>query len=167
MVSPHQRERISEALIRDADLTRTTISFTHYLFETYRILGHIDALFERLELWFGLEAQVFFTLPEGPEPSRSDCHAWGAHPLFHAFATLGGIRPTSVGFATVSIQPQLGPLSRLQCAMPHPKGEIALSVQRNGSSLQGTVTLPDGITGTLIWDGKGIVLRAGEQSFNV
>lgn len=165
--SPHQRARVGEALLRDPDLTRTTISFTHYLFETYRVLGRVDALFERLQLWFGLEEQGFVTLPEKPEPSRSDCHAWGAHPLFHAFATIGGIRPAAPGFARVTITPQLGPLSRLRCVLPHPRGEIALSLRREDGALRGTVALPDGITGHLVRDEETVGLRPGEQTFEL
>ncbi|MCB0149737.1 MAG: hypothetical protein KDE01_19095, partial [Caldilineaceae bacterium] len=84
-------------------LTRTTIYFTHYLFETYRLLEQPAALFERLGLWFDLAAQGFKTTPEQPEPSRSDCHGWGAHPLYHFFATLLGIRPSAPGFGQVEI----------------------------------------------------------------
>lgn len=161
--SSHQHARIGETLLHDPDLTRTTISFTHYLFETYRILGRVDALFERLKLWFGLEEQGFMTLPEGPEPSRSDCHAWGAHPLFHAFATIGGIRPAAPGFAVVTITPQLGPLARLHCTMPHPRGEIALSLRREDGILHAKVALPDGVMGNLICGGESLSLRSGDQ----
>jgi len=38
--------------LSDKDLARATIYFTHYLFETYRVVGRIDALLERLSLWF-------------------------------------------------------------------------------------------------------------------
>ena len=73
------------------------------MFETYAQLGRIDALFERLSLWFELPAQGFTTTPEMPEPTRSDCHAWGAHPLYHMFASLLGIRPAAPGFRSVTI----------------------------------------------------------------
>ncbi|MBC8102070.1 MAG: alpha-L-rhamnosidase, partial [Cytophagales bacterium] len=132
LLPPEKRSRIGEALLNDASLTRATISFTHYLFETFRVLGRVDALFDRLGLWFGLEAQGFRTLPEGPDPARSDCHAWGTHPLFHAFATIAGIRPAAPGFAAVQITPQMGPMSRLDVTLPHPRGEIRLSLRRGG-----------------------------------
>ncbi|MCB0182677.1 MAG: hypothetical protein KDE31_00350, partial [Caldilineaceae bacterium] len=73
-----QRERTAQNLLSTPSLTPTTIYFSHYLFETYRVLGQPAALFERLGLWFDLAAQGFKTTPEQPEPSRSDCHGWGA-----------------------------------------------------------------------------------------
>ncbi|MFZ4682723.1 MAG: hypothetical protein ACOYMS_09490, partial [Terrimicrobiaceae bacterium] len=79
------------------DLAQATIYFQHYLFDVYHLMGRGDWLHERLDFWkqlirSGLKAPV-----EGPEPSRSDCHAWGSHPLFHVHASLAGIRPAAPG----------------------------------------------------------------------
>ena len=65
---------------------------------------------DRMELWFNLIEQGFKTTPEAPEPTRSDCHGWGAHPLYHDFASLLGIdgknrRPAAFGFERVEIAP--------------------------------------------------------------
>lgn len=80
------------------------------MLETFRVLKQPDALFARLENWFDLPSQGFKTTPEQPEPTRSDCHAWGAHPLFHFYASILGIRPAAPGFSRVEIAPQLGQL---------------------------------------------------------
>lgn len=144
-----RQRRVAEGLLGHADLTRTTIYFSHYLFETYAALGRIDALFERMKLWFELPTQGFTTTPEQPEPSRSDCHAWGAHPLYHYFATVLGIRPTSPGFATVEIRPQLGGLTHARGTLVHPRGELAVDIRVEEGGLHGRVTLPPGVSGHL------------------
>ena len=100
-------------------------------------------------LWFELPALGFTTTPEQPEPSRSDCHAWGAHPLYHYFATVLGIRPASPGFATVEIRPQLGSLTDARGTLVHPRGEIAVDVREGEDGLHGRVTLPPGVSGQL------------------
>jgi len=141
--------RVAEGLLGSTDLTRTTIYFSHYLFETYVALGQIHALFERMELWFELPALGFTTTPEQPEPSRSDCHAWGAHPLYHYFASVLGIRPTSPGFRTVEIRPQLGSLTYARGTLVHPSGEIAVDVRVGEDGLHGRVSLPPGVSGRL------------------
>jgi alpha-L-rhamnosidase len=159
-----RRQPIEHGLLHDPALSRTTIYFTHYLFEAYWELGQIDALFERLSLWFDLPAQGFTTTPEMPEPTRSDCHAWGAHPLYHVFASLLGIRPAAPGFRSVSIAPQLGPLTELRGEMPHPSGTIAADLVADGDRLSGTIQLPEGLTGVLSWRGARQQLNGGAQT---
>jgi hypothetical protein len=159
---PKAREReIARHLVQDTDLARTTIYFSHYLFEAYYRLGAGEALLQRLEPWFALAAQGLTTTLEQPEPSRSDCHAWGAHPLYHYYASLLGIRPASAGFRTVRIAPMLGSLTRLQGRMPHPHGTIIASLDIDDKALQGTITLPEGITGEFCWQDDRQVLHSG------
>ncbi|MDB5327276.1 MAG: alpha-L-rhamnosidase [Phycisphaerales bacterium] len=148
--SGEEQHRFAEGLISTSDLTRATIYYSHYLFEAYRILKRVDVLFDRLSFWSALVANGFCTTPEKPEPSRSDCHGWGAHPMFHLVATVLGIRPASAGFKTVHIEPQLGPLSRLSGRIVHPNGLIEMTAHRDGDLTSATVSLPAGVCGTLI-----------------
>lgn len=157
------RDRIVQGLLNGPDLHRTTISFTHYLFETYRMLGRMDRIFERLGLWFDLEGLGFKTTLEMPEPSRSDCHGWGAHPIYHCFASILGIRPASPGFHTVSIEPQLGPLTRAKGKLPHPKGFITADLRVENGTLKGSIELPEGVTGTFKHGKVTIDLEPGRQ----
>jgi hypothetical protein len=159
-----RQARVGEALMHDPDLARTTIYFTHYLFETCRVLGRMDRFFERMSTWFDLEAIDAKTTLEAPEPSRSDCHAWGAHPLYHYFATLLGIRPMGLGFAAVSIAPQLGPLTQVKGRLPHPRGWIEAELHREGGTISGRIVLPDGVQGEFSSGGWSLSLHAGSQT---
>jgi alpha-L-rhamnosidase len=150
---------IAEGLLNDPSLERTTIYFSHYLFETYRLLERPDALLARLPLWFDLVNNGLKTPVESPEPTRSDCHAWGSHPLFHYFATILGIRPASLGFRTVVIKPQLGALTHAGGTLVHPLGEISVDFHRDGDMLHGSVNLPAGVIGTLYRNGHAHALN--------
>ena len=150
-----RQAKVAAALVADPALARTTIYFAHYLFEVLRLSGRMDVLFNRMELWFGLEAQGFKTTFEEPEPSRSDCHGWGAHPLYHYFATILGIRPIGMGFQTVRIQPQLGPLQQACGTLVHPQGDIIVELSRRNGRLAGTIELPAGISGQFV-DGQTV-----------
>ncbi len=162
---PTRREApITHGLLHDSTLTRTTIYFSHYLLEAYTQLRRIDMLFERLTLWFELAPQGFTTTPEMPEPTRSDCHAWGAHPLYHIFASLLGIRPAEPGFRSVIITPQLGSLTWLAGELPHPHGSLSVHVSLEGDQLRTTISLPEGITGVLHWGGTQQPLSSGSQT---
>ena len=156
-----KQDRIRQSLLNEMNMARTTISFTHYLFETYRELNLIDAFFGRLGLWFDLEAQGFKTTPEQPEPTRSDCHGWGAHPIYHYFATILGIRPDSMGFATVNIKPQPGPLKNIKGKLIHPAGLIEADLTVENNRLSGSILLPHDIHGTLQYNNRSVPLHGG------
>jgi hypothetical protein len=110
-------------------LARTTVYFDHYLFEALHRIGRIDVLLDRLELWFGLLNQGLRTVIEHPEPTRSDCHAWGAHPLYHYVSTLLGVRPTAPGMTAVTVAPQLGGLEWAQASVPTPHGPLTVRAE--------------------------------------
>ncbi|MGC9397233.1 MAG: alpha-L-rhamnosidase C-terminal domain-containing protein [Anaerolineae bacterium] len=165
LVDVVKRARVAEGLLAADDLTRTTIYFSHYLFETYRMLGRVDQFFAHLEEWFVLADLGFKTTPEQPEPSRSDCHAWGAHPIYHSYATVLGIRPAAPGFREVVIRPALDALTAVKATLPHPQGEIAVDLtQPEPGVLRGTVSLPAGVTGKLILDDAVYPLHGGSQN---
>ena len=159
--------RASQSLLYDLHLTPTTIYFTHYLFETYRQLGCIERLFERLGLWFDLLPYGFKTTPEMPEPTRSDCHGWGAHPLYHYYASLLGIRPAAPGFQRVRIAPQLGKLLWAQGRMVHPLGWVEVDFRVEDGTLRGRVELPLKVSGELVYQGKTQLLHEGEQEIRL
>jgi hypothetical protein len=121
----------------------------------------MDKFFERLEPWYELRKLGFKTTVEMPEPARSDCHAWGSHPVFHYYATVLGIRPGSMGFRTVRIEPQLGPLAWARGTMTHPKGLITVDLRNAGDRLTGTIELPDGISGQAVIGGQVRELNCG------
>jgi alpha-L-rhamnosidase len=159
-------ERSAQGLLSAPDLHRCTIYFTHYLFETFQKLRLARAFSDRLDYWFGLPERGFVTILEKPEPSRSDCHAWGSHPLHHFYSTVLGIRPASIGFDEVTIAPLLGSLEKVSGKMVHPKGWIEMELQRKGPSLRGTVTLPPGVTGRFIGERLEQKLSGGRQQID-
>jgi hypothetical protein len=149
-VDPARQERLADALCSCPDLARASLYFTHYLFEVHGMLGRGDLLWSRLGSWFDLLDLGLTTTPEQPDPARSDCHHWGAHPLYHLAATLAGIRPAAPGFAAVSVQPIRGtPLRRLALSVPHPRGRIRVDLHRAGEAWHGTVEVPAGVPATL------------------
>lgn len=164
LVDEDKRESVVRGLLAGKDMARTSIYFKHYLFETLRLIGRIDRLFEELSLWFDLESCGFCTTLEEPEPSRSDCHAWGAHPVYHYFASILGIRPAAFGFGKVQVEPMMGPLEWAKGVLPHPNGDIAAEFKKAGDRISGKVVLPDGVTGEFRHGDNVVNLKPGENS---
>jgi len=140
-----------DAMLAADDRSPTTVYCSFYLLEVFARFDRGDLLHAKLDFWKGLSGIGMKTPVEQPEPSRSDCHAWGSHPLFHLHASLAGIRPVSPGFKGVLIAPSPGPLTELSSTVPHPKGKVTLAMSHDGDTWHATATLPDGVGGTLVW----------------
>lgn len=160
-VGPDRLDRVKEGLLANGDLDRATIYYSHYLFETFTLLGRTDQILERMPLWFDHVKNGLKTTIESPEPTRSDCHAWGAHPLFHLYASFLGIRPIAPGMTEVRITPQLGGVHRLSGTIPTPLGN--LTVHLDGD--HGSVLLPSGMKGELQLKGRRVPLTSGQTQF--
>ena len=126
-------------------------------------VGLGDDYLAMLGPWRDMLAKGLTTFAEQPDPTRSDCHAWSASPVYELLATVCGIEPGSPGFATVRIEPHLGALQHAEGKVMHPKGEISVALVREKAGLRATVTLPAGVSGTFDWRGKIVALKPGAQ----
>jgi hypothetical protein len=150
-------------VIADSTLTPATYYFSFYLFEAVRQAGLADGTIEAFAPWREMLRLGLTSTPENPEPTRSDSHAWAAHPNYELLATVLGVRPASPGFRTVRIEPALGPLQWAEGTVPHPKGDIAVRLTRRGAGLIAEVTLPAGVSGEFVWEGHHVGLHGGTQ----
>jgi alpha-L-rhamnosidase len=155
---------LMQRILSDTTLTRATYYFDYYVLEALNRAGLGNRYVERLEPWHAMLAMGLTTTPEQPEPTRSDSHAWSAHPNYGLLATVLGIRPDAAGFRRVRITPHLGTLQHAKGSMPHPDGTIDVELVRNGENgLTATVTLPTDLTGVFEWNGERRELRGGRQ----
>ena len=162
VLPPDRAARAFEGLLSAPDLARTTVYFSHYLFETFFKFGRADLFLKRLDLWREFVRDGMKTPLEAPGwRGRSDCHAWGAHPLYHFQTGIAGIRPAADGFAAVRIAPQPGGLKRVRATMPTPKGEVAVDLRFADGTASGTVALPKGLPGAFEWKGEVRQLKEG------
>ncbi len=156
---------MAERMLTEDDVTPATFYFSFYSHRAFVAAGLGDRYSEWLEPWRGALAQGLTTVPERPSPdTRSDAHAWGAHPILGMLQTMAGIRPGSPGFATVAIAPHFGSSSQITARMPHPKGEIEITLKRDAfdqPSVVGHIVLPAGLSGVFHWQDKTLPLAAG------
>ena len=116
-----------------------TVYFKFYLFEAMHHIGRADMIWPELKLWHDMLDNGLTTFAETPEPSRSDCHAWSSHPLYHFFASILGVRPLTPGCQEMTIRPAC-PISETvtlpesmggSFMTPHGKCTINLKVKNN------------------------------------
>jgi alpha-L-rhamnosidase len=135
--------------------------FRFYLARALEHAGMADEYLATLKPWRDLLPLHFSTWPETPGKTRSDSHAWSAHPIYDLLTLVAGIEPASPGFATVRIAPHLGDLREASAEFPHPQGMIKVHFERSGSEVTGSVSLPPGLQGVFVWQGKQQPLHSG------
>lgn len=150
-----------------AGITGTTYYFSWYLVRALEHAGQADRYAGALKTWRQLLAQNFTTWPESPDPSRSDSHAWSAHPTSDLLRLVAGIQPAGAGYRRVRIAPHLGSLKRLDAAAAHPNGLIEARYTVEGKRLRADIRLPSGISGVFVWRGREHALRPGRNRLSL
>jgi hypothetical protein len=151
-----------ERVLEDATLAQCTIYFRHYLNSALNQVGAGDRYLDLLGEWRQMLARGLTTWAEHADPVRSDCHAWGASPNYELFRTVLGIDSAAPGFRRVLIRPFPGKLRRISGAIPHPKGEVAVTlVISEDGRLEAEVRLPEGVEGEFVWRDSRRPLPAG------
>ena len=158
------QQRVMERVISDTTLTAASYYFSFYVLEALRKAGLAERYIERLAPWQTMLRLGLTSAPENPEPTRSDTHAWAAHPNYGLLATVLGVRPSSPGFRTVLITPALGSLRRAEGRVPHPAGYIEIRMMREGPrGVRAEIKLPPGLSGVLEWRGQRRQLSGGKR----
>ena len=168
IVTGEEATSLCSKILEDNSLTQATIYFRYYLFLAMKRAGLADRYLGELGIWRQQLKEGMTTWAEMPEPTRSDCHAWGASPNIELFRIFLGIDTDAPGFNRVRIAPALGKLREAQGSMPHPKGTIRVKykLSKNGT-MKAVINLPDKIGGSLVWNGKEYSLHGGEQVLEV
>lgn len=163
-------ERLKISLLNEK-LPECSIFYRHYLFEVFVALQLPEKILSELDLWNDFINNGFKTSPETPVNrtfnQRSDCHGWGAHPIYHLIANIAGIKPAGMGFNNVLIEPRMGNIRKLQAQCVHPKGIISLIVKKKTNHLSVRVILPSGVTGNFIYGKYIIALEKTENNFYI
>jgi alpha-L-rhamnosidase len=161
-VPSDQRRAVMERVVSDGSLVQASYYFRFYVDEAMREAGLGDRYLERLEPWREMIRNGLTATAETPDPSRSDSHAWSAHPNYHLLATVLGIRPGAPGFRSILVVPALGSLRSASGQVPHAGGPIRVQLQRVGpAGVDARIELPVGFPGEFRWRDQAVPLRSG------
>jgi hypothetical protein len=130
----------------DRTLARCSVYFRYYLDRAMVEAGLGDRYLERLGTWEFMLKEGLTTWAEIDSPyTRSDCHAWGASPNIEFLRTVLGVDSAGPGFSKITVKPHLGPLQKVSGVVPHPKGVIRVTVERQGRGYKLDVKAPAGV----------------------
>jgi len=158
------RRALMTKVLDDASLTQATYYFKFYLFRALQKAEMGDRYLDLLAPWRAMLDLGLTTWAETPDPTRSDSHAWSAHPSVDLLTIVAGVQPAAPGFERVSLRPHLGTLSSVKATVPTPRGDVAVDYERQAETVKATVTLPKGVSGQIVWKGKPLPLHEGPQT---
>lgn len=146
---------------------KLSVASYYYRFYLARALIHAglgNRYLKTLGPWKAMLANGLTTGAERQEPTRSDSHAYSAHPNYGLLSTVAGIVPASPEFKSVRIEPRLGPLKHVEVTPPTPQGAIALVADLNQPESNATASLPAGMSATLSGTEKTVLFRRARGS---
>lgn len=148
-------------------MTAATYYFRFYLARALEHAGMADDYLRLLKPWHDMVALGLTTWAESPEPTRSDSHAWSAHPNYDLLTIVAGIRPKLPGFKRVVIEPHLGGLKQVHATLPTTKGLIDVQYALAAKGVAAKVNLPEGVSGELVWKGRKTLLHSATQNLSL
>ena len=148
-------------------MTAATYYFRFYLARALDHAGMGDKYLSLLKPWRDMVELGLTTWAEQPEPTRSDSHAWSAHPNYDFLTIVAGIRPKTPGFAGVRLEPHIGALKQVAAALPSPRGTIEVRYSSSANGVAAEIGLPPNTTGELVWKGKVLNLHSGHQQLQL
>lgn len=167
-VKESEQKEMMQKILDDKSLIQATIYYRFYLTLALKKAGMADLYYSQLQPWRDMLKVGLTTFAEKSEPTRSDCHAWSASPNYDFLATICGIMPDKPGFSSVRIEPALGELQQVKGVMPHPEGDISVSLQRKGTNgIIADISLPGTLTGVFVWKSKEVILKSGAQKIEL
>jgi alpha-L-rhamnosidase len=178
VIPTHEQKEVLTKILSTSDLgftptgsvpamTAATYYFRFYLARALDHAGLGDDYLRLLKPWHDMVALGLTTWAESPEPTRSDSHAWSAHPNYDLLTIVAGIRPKVAGFKSITIEPHPGGLKNVHAKVPLPKGVVDVRYNQTRSGLAATVTLPQGVSGEMSWKGRKMPLHPGEQNLRL
>ncbi len=117
-------------IISKKDIAQSSYYFKFYLFKALEKAGMADKYTDLLRPWKEMLNLGLTTFAEKPDPTRSDCHAWSASPVYYFLSLICGIKPNEPGFKSVLIEPHFGNLNWINGSMPHQSGNIKVSLKK-------------------------------------
>lgn len=164
IVKGDEAKQVMLTLLKDEAIVQVSIYFRYYLQMALAKVGLGNDYLDMLDIWQEQLKLGLTTWAEQPEPSRSDCHAWGCSPNIELYRIVLGIQSASPGFKDVLIAPHLGKLRSASGTIPHPNGYISVNYKVDEfGEIWAEVSLPQGVTGCFFWKGKVYKLKSGKQ----
>lgn len=93
-------------------------------------------------------------------------HAWSGGPLTLLSQKVCGIEPTSPGFRTFRIKPQMGTLTEASASVPTHYGDIKVKLRKSGRTILMEIQVPEQTSAEVV-SPKGKIQQIGSGTYNL
>ena len=116
------------------------------------IMGDASGAEHRMrDRYAGMVADPGYTLWENwVKANGTDDHAWSGGPVYALGAYATGLTPTSPGYRSYNVQPQLGTLTSISASAETVRGTLSVAASNTASGFILTVSAPDDTAGSLV-----------------
>ena len=149
-----QKQAVKQSVLLNNNVQKITTPYMRfYELEALCAMGEQNYVLKEMKDYWGgmlkLGATSFWELYDptvtgekhyamyGRDFGKSLCHAWGASPIYLLGKYYLGVKPTSPGYASYVIEPNLGGLQWMQGKVPTPKGDVEIYVSKEQVKITG------------------------------
>jgi alpha-L-rhamnosidase len=136
----------------------STYYFAWYLVRAFEHAGLAGRYVALLDSWRALLPLHYTTWPESRGDTRSDSHAWSAHPTADLLRIVAGIGPAAPGYSRLRVAPLLGRLTSLDATAATPHGPVSVRYRIANGVLTAEIERPRELPGEFTWRGHSYPL---------
>lgn len=118
---------LAKRMLADESICQVSYAMSFFMFRTLSKMGLYDQVFPMWSRWKEQVKLHMTTWLEDPVQERSECHAWGAVPLYDFPAEILGVKPAAPGYSQIWIEPKLGHLDWASGSAATPHGSVHIS----------------------------------------
>jgi hypothetical protein len=127
--------KIMAKAITEPDVLQCSFAMQFYLFRALDEAKLYHETEDLWQIWKELLDLRLTTIFEAPAMPRSDCHAWGALPLYEFTTRFLGVRPLAPGWEEILIEPKAFFIKEIQGVVHTPKGDVMIQCQTKEEKL--------------------------------
>ena len=155
-------EDILMAALEREDMRKCSFPMMFSLIRALEKIGRYELTARFFDTIKGFADLGATTIPETPFSPRSECHAWGAFPLYEFPRALLGVKPGAIGWKEILIEPHFICAKSCKGSVYTPKGMVEVAWEKRDGQVHLSGQAPQGVKSILrLPDGTCTVLLSG------
>lgn len=167
LVEGEQAKELLKRILVHPDAIRCTFVFSYFMFRALEMTGQYNLSLTQWDKWTNFLDLNITTWPEDLTRQRSDCHAWGAIPIYEFVRCFLGVRPGKPGWETIEIRPICEYIPDMKGIVYTPNGSVEVEWETTEKLFTIKGTCPEGISTQIILSDAVEYIYPNGGTFNI